>query len=109
LIFQDKFPNNFGFSGNFTKKIDFLLNFPKNFDFLDYFKKIDFSGQISLKNCSGNFTKNFDNSGQISEKFRYFRRFHRKFRFNWLFTAISGQIILFPFKSHHFRNTSCTW
>jgi len=34
---------------------------------------------------------------QIFEKFQFFRQFY------WLFTAISGQIILFLFKSHHFR------
>src|SRR6218665_533036 len=35
-----------------------------------------------------------------------FRQFHENFRFSrhkWSFTAISGQIILFLFKSHHFR------
>ena len=51
--------------------------FPWNFT-----KNSDFSRQI----CSGNFTKCFDFSGEI-----------------WSFTAISGQIILFLFKSHHFR------
>src|SRR6218665_2547443 len=52
-------------------------------------KKIDFSRQISEKNSffSGNFTK----------QFRYFPGK------NWPFTATSGQIILFLFKSHHFR------
>src|SRR6218665_2333176 len=41
------------------------------------------------------------------EKFRFFSgNFIKKFRFsrqNWPFTAASGQIILFFFKSHHFR------
>src|SRR6218665_274580 len=40
--------------------------------------------------------QNFDFSWQISEKYRFSRQ-------NWLFTAISGQIILFLIKSHHFR------
>jgi len=49
--------------------------------------KFDFSRQISEKFqfFSGNFTKNFDFTGK-----------------NWPFTATSGQIILFLFKSHHF-------
>ena len=71
--------------------------------------------------------KNFDFSRQISENFVFFRQFHTKIWFfpgkfsknfnflgnftkishfpgkNWSFTAISGQIILFLFKSHHFR------
>ena len=78
-IFQGKFPKNFNFLGNFTKHFDFLEKFIKNFDF------------------SGNFTKNFDFSKQIFDKFRFFKQFY------YLFTATSGQIILFLFKSHHFR------
>src|SRR6218665_3468282 len=69
------------FIRQFHKRIDFSGKFTKNFDF------------------SGNLTKYCDFSKQISEKFRFFRQFY------WLFTAISGQIILglFLFKSHHFR------
>ena len=127
-----------------SKNFDFLGKFPWNFDF--------FSGNFSIK---------FDFSSQISEEFRIFRQFHKKFRCrffyaispknrffranfkknrfsqvisqkksiflgkfpksfdftisgnftrnfdfpgkNWLFTAISWQIILSFFKSHHFR------
>src|SRR6218665_2593276 len=40
-------------------------------------------------------------------KFRFFRPFHTKTLIfsgkNWSFTATSGQIILFLYKSHHFR------
>src|SRR6218665_1278117 len=46
---------------------------------------------------SGNFIQNSDFSWQISEKYRFSPGK------NWLFTAISGQSILFLFKSHHFR------
>ena len=53
----------------------------------------------------------------ISPKNRFLRQFPKKFDFfqvilqnfpgkNWLFTAISGQIILFLFKSHRFRTYS---
>ena len=38
--------------------------------------------------------------------FRFSRKISEKFRFskkNWLFTAISGQVILFLFRCHHFR------
>src|SRR6218665_490286 len=49
----------------------------------------------------GKFPKNFDFLGDFTENFDLPGK-------NWLFTAISGQIILFLFKSHHFRNTSCT-
>jgi len=55
----------------------------------------------------GSGSKNLDCSRQISKKFRLFSRtFTKKFDFprnNWPFTSISGQIILFLFKSHHFR------
>src|SRR6218665_1237426 len=76
------------FSGNFTKNSIFQGKFPKNFDLLGNFKKISiFSENFqNISNFFGNFTKNFD--------------FPTK---NWLFTAISRQIILFLFKSHHFR------
>src|SRR6218665_2490913 len=43
---------------------------------------------------------------QILENLDFFRQFHKNLDFpgkNWSFTATSGQIILFLFKSHHFR------
>jgi len=50
-----------------------------------YKQKIDFSGPIFEEfRFLGNFTKDFDFVGK-----------------NLLFTAISGQIILFLFKSYH--------
>src|SRR6218665_3017348 len=56
---------------------------------------------------SGNFTKNFNFPRQISEKFRFSQAISQKnFNFpgkNWPFTATSEQVILFLFKSHHFR------
>src|SRR6218665_2725508 len=46
-------------------------------------------------------------SRQIFENFDFFRPFHTKMLIfsgkNWSFTATSGQIILFLYKSHHFR------
>ena len=67
------------FSGNFTKNFNFLGKFPKNFNFV-----------------SGNFTKNSIFQGKFPKNIDFPGK-------NWLFTAISGQIILFLFKSHHFR------
>ena len=60
-----------------------------------------------MSNFSGNFTQNFVFSRQIFERFRFFRQF-KKIDFPCkicLFTATSGQIILFLFlfKSHQFR------
>ena len=65
----------------------------------------------------GNFTQNLDFSRQIFEKFKFFSgkflknlNFFRQFNFfldfpgkNCSFTASSGQIVQFLFKSHHFR------
>ena len=48
----------------------------------------------------------FDFSSQIFKKYRFFRQFPKKFQFSrqkLAFTATFGQIILFLFKSHHFR------
>src|SRR6218665_1133268 len=48
----------------------------------------------------------FNFSRQISEKFRFFRAMSQKIRLsrqNWPFTATSEKIILFLFKSNHFR------
>jgi len=91
----------------------------ENFDFPEFsFFTFRFFQAISQKNrffranfpknrlFPGKFTKNFYFSCQIFEEFRFFRQFHKKFDFlgkNWLFTAISGQIILFLFQGHHFR------
>jgi len=44
------------------------------------------SNGVGSEDFLGDFTENFDLPGK-----------------NWLFTAISGQIILFLFKRHHFR------
>ena len=79
----------------------------------------DFSRHISekIRVSSGNFTKHFDFLRQIFKKFRFFQAKFQKisiFSGNFqkipifqakisLFTATSGQIILFLFKSHHFR------
>ena len=71
-------------------------------------KKIDFSTEIFEK-CrflQAISLKNFDFSRQISPKFPFFRKFKTNFEFpskNWPFTETSWQIILFLFKSHHFR------
>src|SRR6218665_106085 len=75
------------------------------------FSKIfDFFQAISPKNSifSGNSTKDFDFSRQISEKFRFFRQVHEKIRFFMQTFAIiiqllQGNIILFLFRSYHFR------
>src|SRR6218665_1786836 len=59
-----------------------------------------------ISNFSGNFTKNFDFSGQILEQFQFFQAILKNSDFpgkNCSFTATSGQIILFLFKSHHFQ------
>src|SRR6218665_4039142 len=86
-IFSGNFTKNFYFLGHFTKRFDFLRKFAKHFYFFRQFKKIRFFQGKFPKNFDflGNFTKNFDFPG-----------------INWLFAAISGQIILFLFKSHHF-------
>ena len=55
---------------------------------------------------SGYFTKKSIFRGKFPTNFDFFRQFHKNVDFpakNWLFTAISRQIILFLFKSHHFR------
>src|SRR6218665_2444532 len=53
------------------------------------------------------FKKKIDFSRQISEKYQFFQAISYKISIfqakNWPFTATSGQIILFLFKSHHFR------
>src|SRR6218665_3183588 len=85
--FQKKIPQISIFSGNFTKSSDFLRKFAKHFYFFRQFKKNRFFQGKFPKNFDflGNFTKNFDFPG-----------------INWLFAAISGEMILFLFKSHHF-------
>src|SRR6218665_2641574 len=71
-------------------------------------KKIfDFYRQISEKFqfFQAILHKNIEFCGQISENFDFFRQL-KKFDFPCKkspFTATSGQIILFLFKSHHFR------
>src|SRR6218665_2961473 len=95
------------FSKQISKEFNFLGNFTKNFDFLKKIPKIS----IFLRNFTKHFyffrqfKKNQFFSRQISEKFRFLGNFTKNFDFpgiNWLFAAISGQIILFLFKSHHF-------
>src|SRR6218665_3367640 len=63
--------------------------FPKNFDF---FQAI-FTKKISI--FPGKFPKVFDFSGNLKNFFEFPGK-------NWPFTDTSWQIILFPFKSHHF-------
>src|SRR6218665_643324 len=116
-LFQSKFPKNFNFLGNFTKNFDFLKRNPQNLDFSGNFTKNFY--------FSGNFTKSFDFLRTFAKNFYFFRQF-KKNRFfqgkvpknfdflgnftknfdfpgiNWLFAAISGKIILFLFKIHHF-------
>src|SRR6218665_3572835 len=71
-------------------------------------KKIPFS-QADLRKISifsGNFTIKSIFTGKFPKNFDFFRQFKKKFDFpgkNWSFTATSGQIILFLFKSHLFR------
>jgi len=55
---------------------------------------------------SGNFTKISIFQGKFLEIFDFLGNLTEDFDFpgkNWLFTVSSGQIILFLFKSHHFR------
>jgi len=124
----DNFAKYFDFLGTFRKNLYFFRQFPPNNQFFNahlsrilifrqFHKKFDFLGKFPKKFdfVSGNFTRNrlfranlrkilifsgysiqnSDFSGKISEKYRFSTQ-------NWLFTAISGQIILFLFKSHHF-------
>src|SRR6218665_898669 len=57
-----------------------------------------FSGNFTNKSIfQANLRKISIFSGNFTKKIRFCRQFY------WLFTAISGQIILFLFKSHHFR------
>jgi len=70
-------------------------------------KKSIFLGKFpNILIFSGNFTQTIQFFlGKLSENFYLFRQFHKNFDFpgkNWSFTATSGQIILFLFKSHHF-------
>ena len=112
-------PRNFDFLKQFRKISIFqAISQTENQFFRAYLRKISI--------CSGNFTKNFGFSRQIQEEFRFIKQFHKKLYFlgkfpkhfdllgnftknfdfpakNWLFTAISRQIILFLFKSHHFQ------
>ena len=89
--FSIKFSEKFRFLRQFHKALIFQDKFPKNFDFF-----LVISQQVLI------FRANF-------RKISIFRRFHKNFDLpskNWLSTAISGQIILFLFKSHHFRTYS---
>jgi len=72
------------FPGKFTKNFDFFQAIsPKNFDFPGRYFRMTFFPFIQTKLAIYSF-------------FRLSRQ-------NWPFTATSGQIILFLFKSHHFR------
>jgi len=87
------------------------------------------SGSTKISILPGKFSKHFDYfqsnfrnisifSGKFSKQFDFFRQFHKKIQFfrqskkipifhakiAHLQTATSGQIILFLFKSHHFRS-----
>ena len=92
------------------QKISIFLNF----HFFRQFhkqKSIFRANFLKISIFSGNFTKNFDSLGKFPKILIFFRQFHKKsifqgkfqknFNFpgkNWLFTAISGQVILFLFK-----------
>src|SRR6218665_327906 len=67
-------------------------------------KKIDFSRQISekVRFFHSISQKHFDFSRQIYEKFRFFQAIDFPGK-SWPFTATTGQIILYLFKSYHFR------
>ena len=87
--------------------------------FRQFHKKFRFSRKISPKFrfCFRQFKKKSIFQGKFAKNYDFFQVilykipiFHGKFPKNiyfagknWLFTAISGQIILFLFKSHHFR------
>src|SRR6218665_1589286 len=120
-----------GGRGPGSKNFDFLGKFSKNLDSFRQFRKekVDFSGQISEKyrffhvilqkilifqvkfpknfDFLGNFPKYFDFLGKFAKNFDFFRqKFAKNIDFpgkNELFIAISWQIMLFLFKSHHFR------
>src|SRR6218665_2236972 len=76
------------FPGTFLRNFDFFSgNFTKNFNFWKTFEKFQFFRQI----C---------------KKFDFIQAMFKKFRFSakhFSFTATSEQIILFLFKSDHFR------
>src|SRR6218665_1448300 len=79
---------NFDFSGQISEKFRFFQVISQNFDF---------SRQI---------LKNFDFSRQIFEEFQFFSGNLKKIDFpgkTCSFSATSGKITLFLFKSHHFR------
>src|SRR6218665_4005560 len=119
--FQCKFPKNFDFCrqysdflGKFPKNFDFFRKFEKNFDFQAISQKNPFFRKISQKFrfCFRQFHKKIENLRKISMFFQVILYkipiFNGKFTTNidfpgknWLFTAISGPIILFLFKSHH--------
>jgi len=50
---------------------------------MQFHYKNDLSGQIfeKFRSFSGNFTKKFDFSRQVSEDFRFFRQFHKNLDF----------------------------
>ena|SRR6218665_604727 len=76
-------------SGGSWIRVKKIRVFQANFDLFTQFHKI-----ISI--FPGKFPKNFN----------FFRQFPKKFDFpgkNWPFTTTSGKIILFLFKSQHFR------
>jgi len=77
------------FSGNFTKKFRFFRQISKKFRF---FQAI----WLKISIFPGQFPKNSDFSDNLRKKFEFPGK-------NWPFTASSWQIILFLFKSHHFR------
>src|SRR6218665_3879302 len=69
--------------------------------------KLDFFKQISENNSIfyAISLKHFEFPGKFPKNFDFFKQFQKEIAFpgkNGPFTATSGQIILFLFKSHHF-------
>src|SRR6218665_649416 len=90
----------FQFCRKISEKFRFFqaIIFTKNRFLGQISEKVRFLQVISQKNsiCKANFRK----ISIFLDNFTKYLDFPSK---NWLFTAISGQIILFLFKSHHFR------
>src|SRR6218665_3715343 len=98
---------------NLTKSFDIffqIIIFTKNFYFSRQIsERFRFFQVISPKSSTlqGKFPRKISNSlSNFTENFNFLGNFTKNFDFqgkNWLFTGISGQIILVIFKSHHFR------
>jgi len=85
---------------NLVRNLGVVDSGQTNFDFsMQILEKFRFFQAISLKKIpifTGKFTINFDFSGNFKKEFEFSGK-------NWPFTATSWQIILFLFKSYHFR------